>query len=590
MWLRELLEFLRRLLNPPKSYSLSFAPGKLMSDGVNIFMRLTGGGDVDTRLMFDGGVLSASGQAITLTAADAVTLPVTARAMTMTPQSIALAATAFTAPMITSNGAGATASISVQENQTAVTTVTATGNPAPTFSLVGGSDQARFSINSSTGVLVFSSVPDYEAPTDSNADNVYQVVVQASSSFGSDTQTISVTVTDVSEGGVTNPGQGLISDKVNRPKTAVTKPALLGTWVDPQFGTTIRRITNVTSQWSGSTVAKPAYATVPAWNADESLMILYVTNSTKGHMLLHGKTYAPIKFISWSLTDLEHFMWSASDPDTCYYITAQEQSGTSIRRLMKYHPSNDSHEIIYNIPNASSPGAYRVDFGGDPIYCSWDNDVFGLRRRGSSDTGFTYRISTNTESVRIAGDAPQIAPSGTICIAANTTVADIPLTTAIRTLTVDGVEHGSMARLANGQDIWATVQFDDIEGTLVTENLTTGQVKVLVGPSTGFPYPPTGTHISGHAFQAPGWVAVSATGNTGGSTLLAQEVLLVNLNDDKIYRAGRHRSYGGDGSQGYWAEPHINISPTATRLLFGSDWDNGGTVDSYVIELPAYSG
>jgi hypothetical protein len=30
------------------------------------------------------------------------------------------------------------------------------------------------------------------------------------------------------------------------------------------------------------------------------------------------------------------------------------------------------------------------------------------------------------------------------------------------------------------------------------------------------------------------------------------------------------------------------ISPSGTRLLFGSDWGNGPTVDTYVVELPSY--
>jgi len=104
------------------------------------------------------------------------------------------------APVITSNGGGATASISVAETLTAVTTVTSTDpeGTARSYSIVAGGDGAKFSINSSTGVLTFVAAPDFEAPTDSNADNVYVVTVQASDGSLTDTQTISVTVTDVS--------------------------------------------------------------------------------------------------------------------------------------------------------------------------------------------------------------------------------------------------------------------------------------------------------------------------------------------------------------------------------------------------------
>ncbi|MFT8131004.1 hypothetical protein, partial [Salmonella enterica] len=90
-------------------------------------------------------------------------------------------------------------------------------------------------------------------------------------------------------------------------------------------------------------------------------------------------------------------------------------------------------------------------------------------------------------------------------------------------------------------------------------------------------YPGTDTHISGHAFRAPGWVAVSSVG--------WGELLLANVDTGTVCRVGHHRSPSGD----YWQEPHVNISPTGTRLLFGSDWGSGA-VDSYVVELPSYTG
>ena len=59
--------------------------------------------------------------------------------------------------MITSDGGGATASVNVAENATAVTTVTATDPDAGatlTYSIVGGADAAKFAVDASTGALV----------------------------------------------------------------------------------------------------------------------------------------------------------------------------------------------------------------------------------------------------------------------------------------------------------------------------------------------------------------------------------------------------------------------------------------------------
>src|SRR3990172_242802 len=65
----------------------------------------------------------------------------------------------------------------------------------------------------------------------------------------------------------------LVTDKLNHPMTALAKPAVGQTVVDPEFGTTIRRITDA----GGTGVIKPAYSTIPACNADESYLILYHT-------------------------------------------------------------------------------------------------------------------------------------------------------------------------------------------------------------------------------------------------------------------------------------------------------------------------
>jgi Ca2+-binding RTX toxin-like protein len=112
------------------------------------------------------------------------------------------------APVITSNGGGASAAISRAENGTSVTTVTATnpnpGGAALSYSISGGSDAGLFTINSSTGVLAFTSAPDYENPLDNGTNNVYDVQVRVTDGTHDDIQNISVTVTNVAEADVGN--------------------------------------------------------------------------------------------------------------------------------------------------------------------------------------------------------------------------------------------------------------------------------------------------------------------------------------------------------------------------------------------------
>jgi cadherin domain-containing protein/Big-like domain-containing protein len=131
-------------------------------------------------------------------------------------------------PAITSDGGGANANLSKPENQTAVTDVDATDPNAGdtlTYSIVNGADQTRFSIVASTGVLSFVTAPNFEAPTDANADNVYEVTVQVSDgNGGTDTQALSVTVTNVNESPSITSNGGGASANLSKPEnqTAVT--------------------------------------------------------------------------------------------------------------------------------------------------------------------------------------------------------------------------------------------------------------------------------------------------------------------------------------------------------------------------------
>jgi hypothetical protein len=118
-------------------------------------------------------------------------------------KSLAITVTNVNEPVvITSNGGGDTASRSIAENTRLVTTVTSVDpeNAARSYAIAGGADAALFTINASTGALNFITAPNFEAPTDSDGNNIYSVVVSASAGGNTDTQALTVTVTNVNEG------------------------------------------------------------------------------------------------------------------------------------------------------------------------------------------------------------------------------------------------------------------------------------------------------------------------------------------------------------------------------------------------------
>ncbi len=108
-------------------------------------------------------------------------------------------------PTITSG-----ASFTVAENQTGAADVDATDQDKGdvlTYTIEDGDDSSFFSIDTATGVITFDSAPDYEAKSDTDKNNVYELDVKVSDGSmigGSATQSITVTVQDINDVPVIN--------------------------------------------------------------------------------------------------------------------------------------------------------------------------------------------------------------------------------------------------------------------------------------------------------------------------------------------------------------------------------------------------
>jgi hypothetical protein len=64
---------------------------------------------------------------------------------------------------------------------------------------IAGTEAAFFNIDTATGVVTFKTSPNFEAPADSGANNIYDIIVQASDGTLNATQDVAITVTDLDE-------------------------------------------------------------------------------------------------------------------------------------------------------------------------------------------------------------------------------------------------------------------------------------------------------------------------------------------------------------------------------------------------------
>jgi hypothetical protein len=401
------------------------------------------------------------------------------------------------------------------------------------------------------------------------------------------------------------PCEGRIQDKLPRAITPLTPPPLGGTYQDPAFGTFVTRITAVSPTEGANAVIKPLYSTMPAWNADESLLILW--HRGKGHELYEGEEpYRFLRSLPIAPTDLEHVLWDPVDPDVFYYPNGQNYLPLLVEYRIGREGRPDSARVRHDFstPPTSCPTgdrSSRFGLGADPEWMSYGpRKLLGLMCGVSGHIKFLYSITED----RVLASAPTngigpittiAAPSELFVYLGGGYVLDTSYQLQRRLTAASYFEHSGVGRSARGYDTWNAIAFNDSspgandQGALVSHRLDTGERRVIVGPATGYPYVPSSTHISAIATRAPGWVALGMVGvHEGGTLLLDNEIALANVDTGQVCRVAHARTFAGTtsvGRWGYWSETHVNISPTATRVLFGSDWMNGPTVDTYVIDL-----
>ena len=153
----------------------------------------------------------------------------------------------------------ASVSVAFAENDTsAVGTFTATDPEGDAIEwLLAGDDAGAFTLGASIGVLKFALAPNYEAPTDSDADNVYQVWVIAQDDgtpSRADSVSVSVTVTDADD-----PGMLTLTLSSSSPQVGV---ALTATLTDEDG-----QVSKVRWTWQRRFDASAAWADIPSSGA-----------------------------------------------------------------------------------------------------------------------------------------------------------------------------------------------------------------------------------------------------------------------------------------------------------------------------------
>jgi hypothetical protein len=146
-------------------------------------------------------------------------------------------------------------------------------------------------------------------------------------------------------------------------------------------------------------------------------------------------------------------------------------------------------------------------------------------------------------------------------------------------------EHSDLALNAEGDDVYVSIDYQSNAGDVFMTRLKDGKRTVLF--PTYIDGTATALHVSGKAFDKPGWVLISTYGNHGlqNRQWLHQKLMAVQLKPDPVvYNLAFHRVRDA----GYWTEPVASVNRAFTRVVYNSNWgvDSETDVDSYEIDLP----
>ncbi len=393
-------------------------------------------------------------------------------------------------------------------------------------------------------------------------------------------------------------------------------PPVREAYIDPAFGTCVVRVTDRWNDFDSPQVGlKNEYSRVQAFNADESLIMV---RGVEGDWFLYGApSLAPIQRLEAGVS-IDEPRWDAQNP--LRFTVSPWADGL---------PQLWAVTLTGRGPDMAAEAGLVHDFSGE-LPPEWNATVVWRRWEGSpsndsrydafmaEDGDFITRglVSYDWQTGQILGlysvphgevnepDNVGMSPSGATVMAQFECCPEGQLGTYeepcgamvyTRDLTQGWgisrcIGHNDMTFDAQGREV--IVHQETTTDQIVMTDLATGETTALLDLdfSTGI----YGLHISGRAFDRPGWVAVSVHPEespldfSNPFWMVGIVFALELAPDPRVVQLAHHHSIRSEAEMDYFAEPQVTVNRDFTRLLFTSNWSAYGTgeVEMYLIALP----
>lgn len=390
----------------------------------------------------------------------------------------------------------------------------------------------------------------------------------------------------------------------------------------PYYGTPIAKITrNKEAIAAGERPYRSDYSRRNAFNADNSLFLTYRKD---GYWFVNdAKTLKPIGGALPSMaTDCEP-IWSESDPNILWALPPYGEGcklyeiNVETRKVVKTYDLLDRIKAFW--PDAGR--AWTKSEGApsrDGRYWCWIVETAGYEVRGIVVYDRVEDKFIAHMNATVKPDHTSMSPSGKYAIVSWAYNEPLGTRAYTRNLTDKHPaatgndpyiklhtqsEHSDIAITKDGREVYVAADYTGTNGQIFMADLETGARTNLLymydqGTATAY-------HISGKAYDAPGYVVVSTyqehlgsdteVNNLRNKPLMQwyhRKVFTISLEASPKYKvlawADSDRLKHWPGNDGYWAEPQATVNNNLTRVMFNSSMNstNVNDIETFMLAIP----
>jgi hypothetical protein len=381
-------------------------------------------------------------------------------------------------------------------------------------------------------------------------------------------------------------------------------------YVDPAYGTQVYRVTHP-SDYPGASFVRHDYSRRQAFNADNTRFIAQTSN---GYWLLYdARTFTVLRRggPSGALSDMTgeaEPIWHPSDPRKLWYTA---NGGGLV--WMEKDVESDFNAVMADfrrrLPWAGATSVWTKGEGtssADGRYFAFMATAYDPGKKQVTIFGlFSYdrlqdRILGRLDAAAFGHAMPDhisISPSGRFVVPSWAYLPQLgtrayPLDFSTSRMLQPDSEHSDLAIGSAGEDLYVATSYKD--GILFAQDIASGRRFTLLDL-----YPRRGSaigalHVSGKAYGRPGWAMVSTYGDSAQHGKVTpdpqlhaamRKLMLLELKPGGRQYSVAHTRTGARYG-GYFGEPQATISRDGSRVLFASNFDDGGAPSSHLVLLP----